>query len=98
MARELPLTYHAINRRRTRGISASAIEAALDYGKHRARRGAFLYTIGWREIRIWADRGVDLSRWESVQVVEAHNGRIVTVYRNRHARAIRDRGARKIAV
>ena len=50
------LTRHAIDRARTRNIPNQAIEAAIDYGKHRAIRGADIYTIGWREVRfcVWA--------------------------------------------
>ena len=88
------LTHHAIDRSRSRGIPTEAIEAALDYGKHRAIRGADVYTIGWREVRFFAERGIDLSRWEGIEVVCAHDGRVLTVYRNKNPRALRDRAAR----
>ena len=88
------LTRHAVHRSRSRGIPAKAIHAALDYGKHRAIRGADIYTIGWREVRYFSQRGIDLSRWEGVEVVCAHDGRVLTVYRNKNPWALRDRAAR----
>jgi len=89
------LTRHAIDRARTRNIPNQAIEAAIDYGKHRAIRGADIYTIGWREVRFFAARGIDLSCWEGVEVVCSHDGRVLTVYRNRNPRALRDRAERQ---
>jgi len=91
------LTHHAAHRCRTRGISTEAVEAAIDYGMHRAIRGADIYTIGWRQVRFHAKRGVDLSRWEGIEVVCAHDGRILTVYRNRNPHAMRDQAARRAA-
>jgi hypothetical protein len=83
------LTLHATVRSRTRGIRAEAIEAALEFGKHRAIRGADVYTLGWREVRLHARNGVDLSRWEGTEVVCAHDGDVLTVYRNHNPHALR---------
>jgi hypothetical protein len=88
------LTQHATDRSKTRGIPLEAIEAALDYGKQRAIRGAEVFTIGWREVRFFAQRGIDLARWEGTEVVCAHDGHILTVYRNKNPRALRDRTVR----
>lgn len=88
------LTRHAVERSRARGIPAKAIHAALTFGKHRAIRGADVYTVGWREVRLQARYGIDLSRWEGIEVVCAHDGRVLTVYRNKNPRALRDRPAR----
>lgn len=85
------LTFHARRRARLRGISEAAIDAALDYGQYRALRGADVFTIGWRDVRYWAERGIDLSRWLGVEVVCARCGDVLTVYRNRNPRALRDR-------
>ena len=89
------LTLHAIIRSRTRGIREAAIERVLEFGKHRARRGADVYTLGWREVRLYAERGLNLGRWEGIEVVCAHSGQILTVYRNKNRWAIRDRSARR---
>lgn len=87
----LLMSNHAIARCRARGISMQAVEAALDFGLHRAIRGADIYTLGWRVVRFWAARGVDLSRFEGTEVVCSHDGRILTVYRNKNRYAMRDR-------
>ncbi len=88
------LTRHAEQRSRTRGIPTEAIEAALNYGQFRSTRGADVYTVGWRQVRFHAERGIDLSRWEGVEVVCARDGRVLTVYRNKNPHALRDRSAR----
>jgi hypothetical protein len=91
------LTRHAVERSRTRSIAPALIEAALTYGRYRSTRGAEIYTIGWREIRLWAERGVDLARFEGVEVVCGHDGRVITVYRNRKPASLRDRALRQAA-
>ncbi|MEZ4321164.1 MAG: hypothetical protein R3F61_27035, partial [Myxococcota bacterium] len=73
------------------------IDAAIEFGKHRAIRGADVYTLGWREVRFFAQRGIDLSRWEGIEVVCAHDGQVLTVYRNKKPRAHRGRAARRAA-
>lgn len=88
------LTLHAVDRSRTRGIPTMAIKATIEFGKFRAVRGADVYILGWREVRFHAARGIDLSRWEGIEVVCARNGRVLTVYRNKNPRALRDRSAR----
>jgi hypothetical protein len=88
------LTLHAVDRCRSRGIPTEAIGTVIELGKHRAIRGADVYTLGWREVRFSAQHGIDLSRWEGIEVVCAHEGRVLTVYRNKHPRAFRDREAR----
>lgn len=91
------LTLHATDRSRTRGIPTEAIEAVIEFGKHRAIRGADVYTLGWREVRFYAQAGIDLSRWEGIEVVCAHDGQTLTVYRNKNPRAFRDRASRRRA-
>jgi predicted nuclease with RNAse H fold len=85
------LSHHAARRCRTRCIPELALQAALQFGQERFVRGAVVHTLGWREIRDLAERGIDLSRFEGVEVVESHDGTIMTVYRNANARAMRDR-------
>jgi len=91
------LTRHAIDRSRSRGIPTEAIDLVIAYGKHRAIRGADVYILGWREVRFHAQRGLDLSRWEGIEVVCAHDGQVLTVYRNKNPHALRDRAARRAA-
>jgi len=89
----LPLTNHARRRSRQRGIPTDAIDAAIDYGQYRAIRGADIYTLGWRQVRFHRERGLDLSSWEGTEVVCSHDGRILTVYRNKNPHALRRRDA-----
>ncbi len=81
------LTRHAAERARNRSIPIDAVDAAIDYGQHRSIRGADIYTLGWRQVRFHARRGLDLSRWTGIEVVCAHNGAVLTVYRNENPRA-----------
>lgn len=91
------LTRHAALRSRTRRIPTAAIEAVMTYGLLRLDRGAEIYTLGWRQVRYWAEQGVDLSRLDGIEVVCAHGGQVVTVYRNRKPSKVRDRGLRNAA-
>lgn len=91
------ISRHATQRATQRHIPMDAIETAMEFGLHRSIRGADVFTIGWREVRFYANRGLDLSRWEGVEVVCAHSGQVLTVYRNKNSRAMRDRANRRIA-
>lgn len=91
------LSRHAVQRCRTRRIPEQALDAALEFGQCRSTRGAIIYTLGWRQVRGQAERGLDLSRFEGVEVIESHDGTVLTVYRNSNARAIRDRSCRRRA-
>jgi hypothetical protein len=92
-----PLSHHAVQRSRTRRIEVDAIATALAYGRARCVRGAEICTLGWREVRYWAGKGVDLARFEGVEVVCSHDGSVITVYRNRKPASIRDRELRRAA-
>ncbi|TNF32993.1 MAG: DUF4258 domain-containing protein [Deltaproteobacteria bacterium] len=89
MQATLSLTHHAAYRARTRSIPAEALDAAMTFGRHRAVRNADIYTLGWREVRALAARGIDVARWEGVEVVCSHDGDVLTTYRNTNARALR---------
>lgn len=91
------ITRHADERTRTRRIPSDAVPAAVLYGRCRRDRGAEIFTISWRDVRWWAEQGVDISRFEGVQVVCGHSGRVITVYRNKKPCAARDRSARAAA-
>jgi hypothetical protein len=77
------LTHHARHRCRTRGIPESAVDAAIDFGRHFYSRGADHYIIGWREVRFWADYSVDLEPYRGVHVICASGGQVLTTYRKR---------------
>lgn len=91
------LTRHADYRCRSRGIPMEAIEAAMEYGLHRATRGADVYTIGWRQIANCARLGIDLARWDGIEVVCSHDDDVVTAYRNENPRALRGQAGHRRA-
>ena len=83
------LSCHAFERLEQRDIEIEAVDAVLDYGREVFTRGAVVHAIGRREIDQWAREGIDLSRYDGVQVVCSHDGKILTVYRNRDFRGLR---------
>lgn len=89
----LPLTAHARLRCAGRSISLAAVEATLAYGRCRARRGAEVFTLGWREVARLHGAGLDLTRFEGTEVVCSHRGEILTVYRKHRRHYRRERGA-----
>lgn len=85
------MTRHAVDRARTRQIPPAAIAAAIEFGQHRVRRGADVYTLGWRQVQRLTLRGVDVTKWEGTEVVcSRDDGRVLTAYRNRNRRAFGD--------
>jgi hypothetical protein len=74
---------HAGRRMIERNISLAAVEAALDHGRRVHTRGAVVAAIGRKEVRRARQEGIDLSRFEGVQVVCLHDELVLTVYRNR---------------
>lgn len=86
------LTAHARRRMEQRAISAEAILAALLFGRSVHTRGAEIYLLGRKDIhRASQWQMTDLQRFEGVQVVCAQTGEIITVYRNRSFRKIKER-------
>lgn len=81
-----PMTAHARYRMQSRAIPDDAIEATLTYGRRVITRGAEVCAIGRKEVVKFARLGVDLSRFEGVQVVLSGDGAVITVYRNRNFR------------
>ncbi len=86
------LTGHARQRLRQRAIRLTAVEAVIDFGQRRLVRGAEIYMIGWRDVRYYRECGLDLSRFEGIEVVCSHDGAVLTVYRNENKKALRNRG------
>ena len=88
------LTIHASQRMDARGISDAAVQAALQHGRVVYVRGAAIHAIGQKEISRCQRQGIDLSRYEGIQIVCTHNGSILTAYRNRDFRGLRPRRRR----
>lgn len=86
MTRRPALTHHAIDRSRARHIPPTTIDAVLSYGRLKHDRGAEIYTVGWRDVAWWAERGIDLTPYEGVEVVCGNSGWVITVYRKRKRR------------
>ena len=87
------ITLHAHDRLRTRRIPLDAIQAIMDFGQCRLKRGAQVYLIGWREVERARDAGYDVERFAGVEVVCDHDSRVLTVYRNENPKALRLRKA-----
>lgn len=82
-------TRHAIIRMNSRGVDREAVRAALDYGRAVRIRGAEIYALGRKEVAKLAKLDIDVAEHEGVQVVCSHDGRIITVYRNRDFSGLR---------
>lgn len=89
------VTRHAHRRMSQRGVSEQAIDAALAYGREVWTRGAVIYAIGKKEVRKYLAQGVDLRRFEGLQVVCVPDGTILTVYKNRDFSGLRDQRRRQ---
>ena len=87
----ISMTFHAFVRAGARRLSHDAIEAALIYGNVVHTRGAVIYAIGKKELQRSARQGVDLSRYEGIQVVCHPKGQILMVYKNRSLRGLQAR-------
>ncbi|OQW85879.1 MAG: hypothetical protein BWK72_20025 [Rhodoferax ferrireducens] len=85
----LSLTNHAATRMQQRGISSTAMQAVLDFGRRIHAKGLSFYVLGHKEVALYADRGVDLSNFEGLQVLVAADGAVVTTYRSRDLHAIK---------
>jgi len=86
---EYRLTRHAWERMNGRGLSPAAIRLVLNYGRAAHTRGATIYAVGRKEAERHRQDDVDLSSVEGVQVVCTSSGSILTVYRNRDLRGLR---------
>lgn len=91
----LPLTKHAHARMNERRLSDEAVNMVMTYGRAVRVRGAEIYAVGRKEVEYYLAEGVDLSRFDGVQVVCSPDGAILTVYRNKDFRGLRPRGGRR---
>ena len=85
----LSLTNHAAIRMQQRGISKAALQAVLDFGRRIHAKGLTFYVVGRKEVALYADRGVNLTNFEGLQVLVAADGAVVTTYRSRDLHAIK---------
>lgn len=76
------LTTHVQKRMQSRGISEEDIQEVVRYGRTFYARGAVFKVIGKKEIERYSDNA-ELDHLEGVHVVIAHDGAVITTYRNR---------------
>jgi hypothetical protein len=86
---ELSMTAHAIARINARRLSRKSIWAAISYGRIAYARNATVYAIGRREIAHFRQIGLDLSKFEGIQVVCDKAGIVITAYRNRSLKRLK---------
>lgn len=91
----LPLTQHARIRMNQRRLSYEAVAMVMAYGRLVRVRDAEIYAIGRKEVARGRREGVDLSRFEGVQVVCSCTGTVLTIYRNSDFRGLRPHGGRR---
>src|SRR5436190_22680376 len=89
------LTDHAARRMGARAVSDQAIECALVYGRATWTRGARIFAIGRKEAERYRSSGIDLDPFDGVHVVTTPDGSILTVYRNRDLRGLREGRTRR---
>ena len=85
------LTRHAWKRMGGRGFSPEMIRKVLEFGRETHARGATIYVVGRKEIKRYGKKGVDLKGLDGMQVVCSEEGAIITAYRNRDLRGLKDR-------
>jgi hypothetical protein len=67
---------------------------ALDFGRAVYARGAHIYAIGRKEVAKCRETGIDLGRFEGVQVVCVQDT-VITTYRNKDFRGLRRMSRRR---
>ena len=87
---EAAFSWHARKRMSQRRLSHVRVELVQEYGRQVFARGAVYCFIGRKEVEEYADR-TDLTGVEGVHVLIAHDGTVLTVYRNRGFRPCRYR-------
>lgn len=85
------ITRHAWARMSGRGISPKDLSTVLAYGRMVHVRGAEIHAIGRREVDRYRPEGIDLSPLEGVQVVCSGEGAVITTYRDRDLKSLRNR-------
>ena len=83
-------TRHATERIAARRLQDGAA-VALAFGRIVRTREAEIYVVGRRQVEIAATQGIDLHRFEGVQVVCGTNGQVITAYKNRDLRGLKPR-------
>ncbi len=92
---EFSLSRHAERRLNGRRLGAAAVTAAMLFGREVHTRGATVRAIGRKEVARSRLDGIDLQRFEGIQIVCAPDGTVITCYRNRDFRHLRPKLGRR---
>lgn len=79
-------TLHARNRMNGRRIGCDAVNAFMAFGRCFFTRRAVIFVNGKKEVRECTE---DVSVYEGIHVICAHDGTVLTVYRNHDLRRLR---------
>ncbi len=90
----LVLTNHAEERMNSRRIHSNDIENVVTYGRSSNIRGAVIYVIGVKEVKLHKPFGINLDSCEGIHVICSSNDSIITVYRNHDLRGLKPRSRR----
>lgn len=82
--RTLPFTRHARKRGARRNVAPDAVEYVMAYGRILQRTGVTFYFLGRRDIPADDRHASWASRLEGTIVLQAPDGDVITVYRDRH--------------
>ena len=95
-ARGIAITHHAWARMSGRSIPPWAVDTVVRFGRVVHSRGAVFHVMGRREVEAERARGgLDLERLEGVHVVcSPRDGAVMTVYRNRDLKGLKNRERR----
>ena len=81
-------TNHAMERMARRGVTPSAVAMAFYYGRHVHVRNAGVYVIGRKEVARAREDGLNLDRYEGLQVICSDTGEVITTYKCRRFKEI----------
>lgn len=91
---DLVFTQHALERMGHRHISATDIENVINYGRSTNIRGAVIYVIGVKEVKMQKAYGIRLDHCEGIHVVCSNDNVVLTVYKNHDLRGLKPRSRR----
>jgi hypothetical protein len=94
----MSFTHHALQQMQRRGIGRAAVQACLDEGRQALCRGAVLYAVGHREVAAARRLGRRIEGLMGLHVVCAHDGAVLTAYRNRRGLRLRHSDYKRVVI
>lgn len=83
------LSLHARSRLDARGVSKTALEAALRWGRRTWSHGDLCFRLDHRSVAVARKRGVRVDAHEGTTVIITQDGTVRTIWRNRAPRRLR---------